>query len=92
MAREQLDLFGAEADLADEDRAPVAFTADPDDVRAELTRLLAEARAANVFPWEPRKVGLYRTIFPQMANWLPKEEAAQLCFAFEEEMRRLEAA
>ena len=92
MAREQLDLFGAEAETSDEGREPVAFTADPADVRAELTRLLAEARAANVFPWEPRKVGLYRTIFPQMANWLPEDEARQLCFAFEEEMRRLEAA
>jgi hypothetical protein len=92
MAREQLDLFGPEPEPSDADYKPVTFSADPEEVRRELNRLLAEARASNVFPWEPRKVGLYRTIFPQMANWLPKEEAAQLCFAFEEEMRRLEAA
>lgn len=92
MAREQLDLFGSEAEASDDSHEPVAYVADPAEVRAELTRLLAEAKAANVFPWEPRKVGLYRVVFPQMANWLPKEEAAQLCFAFEEEMRRLEAA
>ena len=35
---------------------------------------------------------LYRKIVPQMVLWLPDEEAAQLCFAFEEEMRRLLAA
>jgi len=27
-----------------------------------------------------------------MANWLPEEEAAQLRFAFETEIRRLDAA
>jgi hypothetical protein len=35
---------------------------------------------------------LYRTIFPQMTNWLPAEEGAQLRFAFETELARLEAA
>jgi hypothetical protein len=29
--------------------------------------------------------------FPQMANWLPKQEGEQLCFQFEEELARLEA-
>lgn len=92
MAREQFDLFGAEPELSEEDYKPVTYRADPEEVRRELTQLLDEARGAKVFPWEARKVGLYRTIFPQMANWLPKDEAAQLCFAFEEEMKRLEAA
>jgi hypothetical protein len=39
-----------------------------------------------------KRVRLYRTIFPQMTNWLPQEEAAQLCFEFETELARLEAA
>jgi hypothetical protein len=43
-------------------------------------------------PWEPRRVSLYQTIFPQMSNWLPKEEAAQLCSEFEAELARLRAA
>jgi hypothetical protein len=30
--------------------------------------------------------------FRRLANWLPDEEAAQLRFAFEAEIRRLEAA
>ena len=34
----------------------------------------------------------WRTIFPQMTNWLPDEEGAQLRFQFEAEIRRLEAA
>ena len=68
------------------------YRADPDSVRAELHKILAEARAAQKLPWEPRTVLLYRTIFPQMTNWLPDEEGAQLRFEFEMEMRRFEAA
>jgi hypothetical protein len=57
-----------------------------------LLKLLAEARAAQTMPWEPRRVTLYRTIFPQMTNWLPDDEGAQLRFEFETELARLEAA
>ena len=64
----------------------------PNSVRAELYKMLAEARAAERLAWEPRKVLLYRTIFPQMTNWLPDEEGAQLRFEFEAEIKRLEAA
>jgi hypothetical protein len=34
---------------------------------------------------------IYRTIFPQMAGALPKDEAAQLRFAFTSELERLKA-
>jgi hypothetical protein len=34
----------------------------------------------------------WRTVFPQMTNWLPDEVARQLPFDFETEMRRLDAA
>lgn len=80
----QPDLFGAEA-------AP-AYRPDPDKVRRRLEKILAEARAAQKLPWEPTTVSLYRTIFPQMTNWLPDDEAAQLRFEFETELARLEAA
>jgi hypothetical protein len=80
----QSDLFGAEA-------AP-AYHPDPDKVRARLHKILAEARAAQTFPWEPTRVSLYRTIFPQMSLWLPEDESAQLRFEFEAEIKRLEAA
>jgi hypothetical protein len=89
----QGDLFGQDeqGELFDDQPTPV-YRARPDEVRAELLRILAEARAAQKMPWEPRRVSLYRTIFPQMANWLPDEEGAQLRFEFETELARLEAA
>lgn len=94
MPREQLDLFGPEpeADLFDETWTPPVTRADPDKVRAELLAILAKARAASTLPWDGRTTRYWRTVFPQMADWLPEEEAAQLRFAFEDEMKRLEAA
>jgi hypothetical protein len=80
----QPDLFGAEA-------AP-AYRPNPDKVRARLHRILAEARAARTFPWDPSRVSLYRTIFPQMTLFLPEEEGAQLRLDFEAEMTRLQTA
>jgi hypothetical protein len=80
----QSDLFGAEA-------IPT-YRPDPGKVRARLHKILAEARVAQRSPWEPARVSLYRTIFPQMTLWLPEDEAAQLRFEFETEMARLEAA
>jgi hypothetical protein len=73
-----------------EDQPAQEYRADPDTVRKELHRMLAEARAAQAM--RPATVRLYRTLFPQMSNWLPKEEAQQLCFAFDTEMERLKAA
>lgn len=81
---EQPDLFGSEA-------APV-YRPDLDKVRARLQKILAEARAAKAMPWEPTQLSLYRTIFPQMTDFLPENEGAQLRFSFEEEVKRLEAA
>jgi hypothetical protein len=49
-------------------------------------------RAAQTIPWDANRTRVYRTIFPQMTNWLPEEEGAQLRFAFETELARLEAA
>ena len=80
----QPDLFGAEP-------AP-CYAPDPSVVRARLHLILTEARAAQTVPWAPRQLSLYRTVFPQMTNWLPEDEGAQLRFAFEEELARLEAA
>ena len=88
----QRDLFHqGEQDDPVEDR-PTIHRADPDEVREELHRILAEARAAKTMPWDSSRVALYRTIFPQMTNWLPTDEGAQLCFEFTSELARLEAA
>ncbi|MGH6846903.1 MAG: hypothetical protein ACREC0_05550 [Methylocella sp.] len=80
----QFALFGAVA-------AP-AYRPDPGKVRARLHKILAEARAAQTPPWEPARVSLCRTIFPQMTLFLPEDEGAQLRFAFETEMAQLETA
>ena len=81
---EQPDLFG--------DSRPPPYRPDPDKVRSRLYKILAEARSAQRTPWEPPRLSLYRTIFPQMTLWLPDDEATQLRFAFEAELERLEAA
>jgi hypothetical protein len=89
----QGDLFGNDQpDPSDEDHETPVYRAEPDEVRADLHRILAEARGAKTMPWDPSKLSLYRTIFPQMTNWLPEEEGAQLRFEFMAELKRLEAA
>ena len=89
----QGDLFEeSQSDLFDEDAPTPVFRADPDEVWAELYKILAEARAAKTLPWEPKQVSLYKTIFLQITNWLPEDEAAQLRFDFESELARLNAA
>ena len=89
----QSDLFGQEtqSDLFGAEATPM-YRPDPDKVRSRLHKILGEARAAKSLPWEPSRVSLYRTIFPQMTLWLPEEEAAQLRFEFETELERLKAA
>jgi hypothetical protein len=81
----QPDLFGADAP------AP-AYRPDPDKVRSRLHRILAEAQAAATMPWEPTRLSLYKTIFPEMSRFLADEEAAKLRLAFEVEIGRLQAA
>jgi hypothetical protein len=90
----QRDLFqdDEQSDLFGEDSPTPEYRADPDNVRQELYKILAEARAAQTLPWDARRTALYRTIFPQMTNWLPEEEGAQLRFEFEAELVRLKAA
>ena len=92
-ASRQGDLFGHDQpEPSNEDHETPEYHADPDEVRADLHRILAEARGASSMPWDASKLSLYLTIFPQMTNWLPEEEGAQLRFEFEAEVERLKAA
>ena len=75
----QLDMFG-----------PPTRNPDPGSVRTEPLDLLAKARAAPDASWDSKKASHYRAIFPQMANVLPAEEAAQLRLEFTAELARLE--
>ena len=91
---DQLDLFGETqaGGCPGAERTAAVYRADPGEVRAELLRVLAQARAARSFPWDARRTLYWRTVFPQMTNWLPDEEAARLRFEFATEIQRLEAA
>jgi hypothetical protein len=90
----QGDLFQGDErpELYDDESQTPTWYPDPDEVRAELHAILAQMRAAQSMPWDDDRVGLYRLIFPQMSGCLPQDEAAQLCFAFETELKRLAAA
>ena len=87
----QPDLFGTQSDLfgppPKQSYAPSLAT-----VRAEVNKVLEKARIAKEMPWTAKEVAFWKTVFPQMTNWLPEEEAAQLRSAFMEEICRLEAA
>ncbi|MEA3018011.1 MAG: hypothetical protein QOI38_2733 [Sphingomonadales bacterium] len=63
----------------------------PAEARARLTKILAEARAAAALPWSERDLAMWEKLFPQMAGWLPEEEAARLRLAFVRELERLKA-
>lgn len=89
----QGNLFGNDQpDPSDEDFETPTYYPDPDEVRAELGKILAEMRASESMPWDESRTALYRTIFPQMIGCLPEEEGAQLRFEFMEELKRLKAA
>ena len=90
----QGDLFQGDEppELYDDESQTPTWYPDPDEIRAELHKILAEARAAKSMPWDEDRTSLYRTIFPQMTNALPEDEGAQLRFQFEAELERLKAA
>lgn len=87
---DQQSLFGEGEDRL---QAPVqSYAPDPERARRKLLALLECARSADTMPWSERDARMWQTVFPQMANWLPKDEAEQLCFAFAQEIERLRAA
>ena len=65
---------------------------DPDEVREEMEIMLAAARSVTADSlWDARTFKYNSLVFPQMARWLPDEEAAQYCFDFAREIERIEA-
>lgn len=90
---QQDDLFGnPQSSLFPEAAAPMDYRPDPDKVRAKILAVITQARSAETFPWDQARQKFYRTVIPQMSLWLPEEEAAQLRFEFETEVKRLELA
>jgi len=96
MTPTQPDMFGhisPQADLFADQQPAQSYLPDPADVRRRLLDMLGEARAAEAkSPWDGRKTRLYQLIFPQMAKWLPDDEADQLCFEFAREIERFKLA
>lgn len=66
---------------------------DPDEIREDCHRLLAEARRNGPeLIWDAAKLRYHRILFPHVASWLPDEaEREQLCFEFAAEVERIEA-
>lgn len=89
-AEDQLSLFG-EGERRMEPPAR-RFVPDTELIRRRLHALLATARAATTMPWPDRDARMWLTVFPQMADWLPDDEASQLRFEFMQEIERLKAA
>lgn len=87
------DLFGpSQFGLGLEDTRPDRTKVDPEEIRLELRAILAIAKAArDEAPWDRRTHQYHQVVFPQMANWLPDDEAHQLCFEFARELERIEA-
>ena len=97
----QSNLFDGESTLAPaqtslfdcgqmEEEAPRSYLPDPDDIRRRLVGVLGKARRADRMPWSARDARIWQTVFPQMSNWLPEEEAKQLRLAFAQEIERLQ--
>lgn len=88
---DQFSMFGE-----GEGRMPHARQPDiapsPDRVRRRLHEILERARAAPNTPWPEKKQRVWQIVFPNMAKWLPDDEADQLRFEFAQEIERLKNA
>lgn len=71
---------------------PPSMLPDPEDIRRRLNAVLDIARKADRMPWPEKRARVWQIIFPNMANWLPEDEANQLRFEFAAEMERLKLA
>lgn len=84
---DQFSLFGEGGDRL---QAPAPKPVDHEArARAKLTRVLEQARAADRLPWDERNTRMWRTVFPQMAQWLPADEAERMKAEFFGELDRL---
>ncbi len=91
MGDNQLSMFGDGEDRIPHQKQP-DIAPDPERVRRRLNAILDRARAAPDEPWPEKKQRVWTIVFPNMAKWLPEDEARQLCFEFSQELERLEKA
>jgi hypothetical protein len=69
-----------------------SYAPDPEKVRQRMLALLEKARSAKTMPWSEQDARMWQMVFPNMANWLPPDEAARLRLEFAREMERLQRA
>ena len=81
----QIDMFG-EATPPPPDLVP-----SEDEMRATLTERLEFIASVQEMPWKPERVRHHRTVFAQMCNWLPDDEATRMREAFDGHVERLTA-
>jgi hypothetical protein len=67
-------------------------TPNPETIRLRLKSLIEKVRSADKMPWSERDARMWQTVFPNMAKWLPEDEANQLRFEFAQEIERLQRA
>ena len=87
MNKPQFDMFQALDETVPARR--VVGRVDPANVRRKLLRMLDDLRGAEVMPWDYRTLRYNQVVFPQMTNWLPEDEAAEMKRVFAQEMARL---
>lgn len=66
-----------------------ASKVDPEIVRGRLNRLLSTLRAADTMPLSDHDARMWRTVVPNMSQWLPDSEAQSIRAVFASEMARL---
>ena len=67
---------------------PASQAPDLERIRNQLNEALQELRTADTFPWSEMDLGVWRNLFRQMPNWLPKQERTEIQQAFQEELDR----
>jgi hypothetical protein len=64
----------------------------PDYVRDHMKRIIAQVQNAAAVPLDENTTRTYEIIVPQMANWLPQDEAEALVAEFRSELARFKLA
>lgn len=68
---------------------PISTVPSADQVRARLESLMRTLREADTLPLTEKQLRFWRTVVPQMTNWLPAEEKAAVCAEFDGQVERL---
>lgn len=68
---------------------PASTAPDVAAVRSRLRNLLDTLGAAEAMPLTDKQLAFWRTVVPQMSNWLPDDEKAAVLAQFDAHLNRL---